>query len=266
MAELSVAPIVSVDRALSAEGTTTVVCDVRAYLDGRDGYEAFLAGHIPGARHLNLETELCGAPGPGIGRHPLPDPEVFATALGKAGIDPEMTVLAYDDAGGMIAGRLVWMLRSLGQNAALLDGGIGAWPGDLEVGPVEVQPVDCPVRELPADCTVTAEEVDDFIETGGVVVDARGPGRFAGEVEPIDAVAGHVPGAVNRPFAFNLSDGHFRSLGDLAAEFTDLGIDDQTIHYCGSGVSACNNMLVAEATGLGRGRLYVGSWSGYCTR
>ncbi len=266
MSTLALPPIVSITAAANADGISTVVCDARAYLDDRVGRDAYTAGHIPGARHLDLDDALAGEPAPGLGRHPLPAPEVFAAALSNAGIGADTTVLAYDDAGGMIAGRLVWMLRTLGQNAALLDGGIQAWDGEFEAGTPEVSAVDCPVRTFPSNATVDADEVEAFIASGGVVVDVRGPDRFAGTTEPIDPEAGHIAGAINAPFTDNLIDGRYRPIDELGAEYQARNISGDTIYYCGSGVSACHSMLAAEAAGLGRGRLYVGSWSGYCTR
>lgn len=266
MSELTLPPIVPISSVATADGVTTVICDVRAYLDDREGRDAYAAGHIPGARHLDLDTELSGHPGPGVGRHPLPDPEVFAQALGNAGITPDTHVLAYDDAGAMIAGRLVWMLRTLGQNAALLDGGLQAWDGELEVDTPSFPAVECAVRHFPAGATVEADEVEAFISKGGVVIDVRGADRYAGENETIDPTAGHITGAINAPFANNLVDGRYRPLEEIQAEYEARNITKDTIYYCGSGVSACNSMLAAEAAGLGRGRLYVGSWSGYCTR
>ncbi len=265
MSSLSLPPIVTVADLRSAN-PDTVVCDCRAYLDDREGADAYNQGHIPGARFVDLETVLSSTPGPGVGRHPLPSPVAFATGLSQLGISAEAPVIAYDDAGGMIAGRLVWMLRTLGQPAALLDGGIDAWDGELATSPPEILTTETPVRPWPSGATVNAEEVDQIIAEGGLVIDSRGPDRYAGLVEPIDPVAGHVPGAKNLPFAGNLSDGMFIGSDALAQRFTDAGVDADTVYYCGSGVSACHNMLAAEASGFGRGRLYVGSWSGYCTR
>ena len=129
---------------------TVVVCDVRWYLDGRSGSDAYRAGHIPGAVFVDLDAHLAGPPSAAVGRHPLPHPADFADALAGLGISPTHTVVAYDDLGGMVAGRLVWMLRILGQPAALLDGGLQAWAGSLATGETKPTPVDCPTRSWPA--------------------------------------------------------------------------------------------------------------------
>jgi len=267
MTELALPPIISQDE-LTTTYADAVVCDCRAYLDERDGSAAYASGHIPGARFIDLETVLSSAvvPGSGNGRHPLPTPEAFAEGLSRAGVGHDTPVVAYDDAGGMIAGRLVWMLRTLGQPAALLDGGIGAWEGMLEVIDPEIAVVLNEPRSWPADSVASSEEVGAHIADGGLVIDSRGPDRFAGEREPIDPIAGHIPGAINLPMLENLSDGSFVNLDALRRRFADAQVDDNTIYYCGSGVSACNNMLAAEAAGFGRGRLFVGSWSGWIDR
>ena len=240
-----------------------VICDVRAYLDEREGRDAFASGHLPGARFIDLATVLAAEASPVLGRHPLPTPEVFATGMAAAGIDHDTPVVAYDDSGGMIAGRLVWMLRVLGQPAALLDGGIDAWPGELTTDAPQPETVANLPRPWPLNATVDADAVEEIIADGGLVVDSRGAARYRGEVEPIDAKAGHVPGAINLPFAENLIDGHFRSTDELRARFRTAAVDENTVWYCGSGVSACHNLLAAEAAGLGVGKLYVGSWSGW---
>lgn len=261
-------PIVSVDwlrTTLDAppDAPALVICDVRAYLDDREGRDSFLAGHLPGARFVDLDTVLAAEPGPGVGRHPLPTPEVFAAGMSAAGIGHDTPVVAYDDAGGMIAGRLVWMLRIFGQPAALLDGGIDAWPGELTTDVPPVAPVPHSPRPWPLNATVDADEVEEIIADGGLVVDSRAAARYRGEVEPIDPKAGHVPGAVNLPFADNLVDGRFRTTDELRKRFGALHADENTVWYCGSGVSACHNLLAAEAAGFGLGKLYVGSWSGW---
>jgi thiosulfate/3-mercaptopyruvate sulfurtransferase len=240
----------------------TVLCDVRWYLDGRSGLEAYEAGHLPGAVFVDLDEHLTAEPGPGVGRHPLPVAEAFAGSMGELGIGPDDTVVAYDDAGGMSAGRLVWMLRVLGQAAALLDGGIGAWSGQLETRTPQRTPVDVPVRPWPDRAFVDIGDVAAGA-AGRVLLDARAPERYRGEVEPMDPRAGHVPGAVNAPFAANLVDGRFLLPADLSDHYRALGVEDATdvVAYCGSGVSACHDLLAMEHAGMGRGRLYVGSWS-----
>ncbi len=258
-------PIVSADW-LGANYDVVIVCDVRSYLDGRDGYTAYLESHLPGARFVDMKTVLAATAGPVVGRHPLPTPEVFSDGLAELGIGNEATVVVYDDLGGMVAGRLVWMLRQIGQPAALLDGGLQAWKGAIDRGNVSVDAVERTAVPWPDGVFVGADEVVAHIGAGGVVADSRSPERYRGETEPVDPQAGHVPGAINLPFAENLGEGgRFLPADDLTKRFADLGIDSEAIIYCGSGVSACNNLLAMESVGLGRARLYVGSWSGWST-
>jgi thiosulfate/3-mercaptopyruvate sulfurtransferase len=247
---------------LSTGRGDTVLCDVRWYLDGRSGLEAYEAGHLPGAVFVDLDEHLTAEPGPGVGRHPLPGAEAFAGSMGELGIGPDDMVVAYDDAGGMSAGRLVWMLRVLGQAAALLDGGIAGWAGPLEARSTVRAPVEVAVRPWPGEAFADIGEVA-ALSVGRVLLDARAPERYRGEVEPVDPRAGHVPGAVNAPFAANLADGRFRPPADLAGHYRALGVEDaaDVVAYCGSGVSACHDLLAMEHAGMGRGRLYVGSWS-----
>ena len=239
-----------------------VVVDVRSYLDGRDGHEAYLADHLPGAVFVELDGVLAASATATDGRHPMPSPEVFAGGLGAAGIGADDAVVAYDDLGGMIAGRLVWMLRILGAPAALLDGGITAWAGATEAGEVTRAPVERVATPWPQAAMASIEDVEARLADGGLVVDSRAAERYRGETEPVDPRAGHIPGAVNAPFAGNLDgDQRFRPVAELAARFEALGADEETIFYCGSGVSACNNVLAMEAAGLAMARVYVGSWS-----
>jgi thiosulfate/3-mercaptopyruvate sulfurtransferase len=243
-------------------GGRVAVADVRWYLDGRSGREAFEAGHIADAVYIDLDRVLASPATAADGRHPLPPPEVFAAGLSEAGIGESDAVVAYDDLGGMAAGRLVWMLRILGLPAALLDGGLPAWDGPMTTGPATVSPVERPVRPWPADAIVDADGVAEAVAAGTIVVDARAPARFSGNEEPVDPRAGHIPGAVNLPFAANLDDGgRFKPPDQLAARFVKVGADGDSIVYCGSGVSACHNVLAMEHAGLDRPRLYVGSWS-----
>ena len=241
-----------------------MVADVRWYLDGRSGREAYEAAHIGGAVFIDMDEVLSSPATATDGRHPMPSPEQFAAGLAAAGIAPDTPVVAYDDLGGMTAGRLVWMLRILGCPAALLDGGLPAWAGTVEAG---AGPAPAPIdhREpvpWPSHRMATADEVAAYVAEGGVVVDSRSADRYRGETEPVDTRAGHVPGAVNLPFAGNLDEtGLFRTVDELAGRFDALKIDETSVFYCGSGVSACHNVLAAEAAGKGLARLYVGSWS-----
>lgn len=262
MAERPVLPPV-VDPSWLADHLGEVcVLDVRWYLDGRSGHDAYRAGHVPGARWVDLDRVLAGPPGP-RGRHPLPSPERFARGMAALGVCSGRPAVAYDDSGNMAAARAVWMLRVLGHPAALLDGGLGAWPGPLETEEPPPSPGDfaTPVAEWPRDAVVHADE----LASVGLLLDARAPERFRGEVEPVDPRAGHVPGARNCHWADNLGpDGRFLSPEVLAERFRALGVGAPAASvavYCGSGVSACHDLLALEHAGLGPGRLYPGSWS-----
>lgn len=239
-----------------------VIADVRWYLDGRSGMEAYANGHLPGARFLDLNSVLADPPTPEAGRHPLPKPDVFAEGMRHAGISDDSLVVAYDDAGGMAASRLVWLLRMLGMDAALLDGGLQAWAGELDRGAHEAEDGGFTPRVWPSTDLAT---IDDAC-TEPVVVDARSSERYRGDVEPVDTRPGHIPGARNAPYVGNLTDdGTFKTPPALRARFAALGVSDATsvVSYCGSGVSACHNLIAMEYAGLGRGRLYPGSWSQY---
>jgi thiosulfate/3-mercaptopyruvate sulfurtransferase len=255
-------PVVDV-RWLTEHRDEVVLADVRWYLDGRSGRAAYDAGHLPGAVFVDLDRWLAAPPSPQEGRHPLPAPEVFAEGMGALGIGDGTTVVAYDDAGGSIAARLVWMLRVTGRPAALLDGGLTAWDGELSTEAPDLPPVTSTVRPWPADRLADIDEM-----SGGdvVVVDARDPERYRGEVEPVDARPGHVPGAVNLPFRQHLApDGTFLPVAQLRRLAAEAGVTDagRAVVYCGSGVTACQPLLVFEHAGLGVGRLYAGSWSQY---
>lgn len=241
-----------------------VVCDVRSTMSGADPMADYLAGHIPGAKFVPLEGALSAPAAGSDGRHPLPSPAEFAEALGAHGIGDDSTVVAYDDRGGAFASRLVWMLRVLGSRAALLDGGLGAWNGQLANGPEEVITVSRTPIDWPVDAVADAARVTEQLVSGGVVADSRDAARYAGEVEPIDKVAGHIPGAINLPFTHNLGpDSRFRPIDELVDRFSAAGVDEGAIVYCGSGVTACHNALAIEHAGLGLPTLYVGSWSGW---
>lgn len=238
-----------------------VIADVRWYLDGRSGREAYEECHIPGAVFVDLDRDLAGPPGPAGGRHPLPAPREFAAAMGKLGIAARSTVVAYDDAGGSTAARLVWMLRVLGTDAALLDGGLAAFGAPLERGTVTPEAAEFPERPWPEHLLAG---LDDAADRANVVIDAREPARYRGEQEPVDPRAGHIPGAVNLPSRGNLApDGRFLPADRLRARFEAVGAGPDAVAYCGSGVTACHNLVAMEHAGLGRGRLYPGSWSHY---
>ena len=249
-----------------------LVVDVRHQLsDTAYGERAYASGHIPGAVFLHCDRDLSGPTTGRNGRHPMPDPDLLAARLGEIGIGPATQVVVYDDAQGMIAGRLWWLLRWLGHDrVALLDGGLPAW---LAAGGAmtDVMPTLTAARFVarPRAVRVDADYVLERIETPHMVlVDGRGADRFRGENETIDPVAGHIPGAINRCFKDNLlPDGHFKPAADLRAEWLAVlagATADQVVHQCGSGVSACLNVLAMEIAGLPGSQLYPGSWSEWC--
>jgi thiosulfate/3-mercaptopyruvate sulfurtransferase len=258
-----VPPIVDVAW-LQARVASVVVCEVGSTMTGRDPFEAYREAHLAGARYVSLDEVLAAPPGGIDGRHPLPAPADFALALGELGVAETDVVVAYDRAGGGFAGRLVWMLRIIGQPAALLDGGFAAWERPVETGERSVEGVERTSRDWPTGALADADDVAAHVHDGGVVIDSRDPRRYAGEVEPIDAVAGHVPGAINLLYTDNLdADGRFLPRQQLADRFVAARPDGRAIVYCGSGVTACHNALAMEHAGLPLPRVYVGSWSGW---
>jgi thiosulfate/3-mercaptopyruvate sulfurtransferase len=248
---------------LRAHRARVVVADVRWYLDGRSGRQAYGHGHLPGAVFVDLDAWLAGAGSARDGRHPLPEPAVFAAGMSRLGISNQDTVIAYDDAGGVIAARLVWMLRVTGHGAALLDGGLGAWDGDLELTePRRPEAVFAP-RPWPVE---RLADLDDAVDESLVVLDARDRARFRGDIEPVDPRPGHIPGARSVPCRDNLDGaGRFLPADALRERFRAVGVLDggSVVSYCGSGVTACHNLIALELAGLGEGRLYPGSWSQY---
>ncbi len=233
------------------------------------GADEYAEGHIPGAQYAHLERDLSGAVTPATGRHPLPDPHQLAQRLGELGIGNDSQVIVYDQGNGMYAARAWWLLRWLGHpRVALLDGGWSAWcQAHLAVEQSASQPVrQSFVARVAVGAVATAEDVQTArAAEHELVVDARSAERYAGLNETIDPVAGHVPGAANHPFTRNLAaDGHFLPRETLqAAWLTTLGARSpaQMIAMCGSGVSACHNLLALEHAGLLGARLYAGSWS-----
>lgn len=250
-----------------------VIVDCRFDLaDTARGEAGYAAGHIPGAVYAHLDRDLSDPGGSDRGRHPLPSPTRLATVFGRLGIAHDRQVVAYDTAGGMVAARLWWMLRYMGHDAvAVLDGGFAAW---LAAG----QPIETGVRlaepapfagQPRTERLVRLDMLSGVVaaRSGAVVelVDARDPARYRGEHEPIDRCAGHIPGARNHHFGRNLdADGRFLPPARLGEAFAgSLGTlpSAMTVHYCGSGVSACHNVLAQVHAGLPEPRLYCGSWS-----
>jgi thiosulfate/3-mercaptopyruvate sulfurtransferase len=243
-----------------------VLADVRWYLDGRSGREAYERGHLPGAVFVDLDRWLAGTATPEDGRHPLPDPEVFAEGMAATGIGDRDTVVGYDDDRGVVAARLVWMLRVTGHEAALLDGGLTAYEGSLETGWVRRSPAVFTPRPWPPDRLAST---DDAADRANVVVDARNRDRYSGEHEPVDPRAGHIPGARSLPCRENVDElGRLLPVKELRERFRAAGITDDVsaVSYCGSGVTACHTLLALEHAGLRPGRLYAGSWSQYSSR
>jgi thiosulfate/3-mercaptopyruvate sulfurtransferase len=252
------------------------VVDCR-FLLGRPGVAEGLwrEAHIPGAAFLDVDRELASPPAPGAepgGRHPLPAAERFAAAARRAGIGPGTHVVAYDEAAEGGAARLWWLLRHFGHaSVTVLDGGLSAWReagGPLRGGAEEIEPGGFEAAPREGD-TVTARDLAaqpaerDAAAAGGLVLDARAPERYRGETEPIDPVAGHIPGAVNLPFAEVAPGGRFLAPEELRRRFAEAGAAEgrELVAYCGSGITACSLLLAAEIAGLPGGRLYPGSWS-----
>lgn len=248
------------------------IFDVRHDLMNPDiGRQQYAEGHLPGASFVNLDGQLSGEKTGTNGRHPLPDVEDFMATLGEWGIRPGQQIVAYDASGGTYAARLWWMLRWMGHySVAVLDGGYPKW--EKEDRPITAEvPHYAPsaYRGAPRTMHVDAAFVAANLGKSEVtVIDARAAGRYAGVGEIIDPVGGHIPGALNRPFGENLlKDGSFKSPDSLAKEYAQLlgnRSAKQIIHQCGSGVSACHNILAMEIAGLAGSRLYPGSWSEWC--
>lgn len=248
-----------------------VVVDCRFSLaDPGAGERQYRLGHVPGARYFHLDRDMAGTLTPETGRHPLPSPNDFAAVLGRAGVDERTQVVAYDDASGVYAARLWWMLRWLGhRQVAVLNGGWQQWLKEKQ--PVSTDPPSFTGRNfIPQVAENAWVSTADVLETvrhrkHALILDARDARRFRGEVEPIDPVAGHVPGAVNLPYGENVAeDGRFRCPAELRRRYApvlDKMIPEQVVCMCGSGVTACHNLLSMEIAGFKGARLYAGSWS-----
>jgi thiosulfate/3-mercaptopyruvate sulfurtransferase len=246
-----------------------VVIDCRYDLaDTGAGRRAYLEGHIPGAIYAHLHDDLSGPTGAGGGRHPLPTPARLIEVFSRFGIDGAAQIVAYDDASGSMAARLWWLLRYMGhERVAVLDGGWSAWKGAdfaTESGPAAGPAPRRFQGEPQRHMLVTVDEVP----SAGLLIDSREPPRYRGEIEPLDPIAGHIPGARNRYWKSNLDEhGRFRPSAALRRDLQSVfaGRDPAAVtFYCGSGVTACHNLLAAVHAGLAMPRLYAGSWSEWC--
>jgi thiosulfate/3-mercaptopyruvate sulfurtransferase len=273
---MSVPLLVSTEWLAARAGESAVrICDVRWSLLDRDkGRNAYLQGHIPSAVFMDVETDLASPRGQGPGRHPLPRAEAFAASMSRAGVSGDTHVVAHDFGDGSTAARLWWLLRYFGhERVSLLDGGFARWSA-------EGRPLERDVPSYPpgafaavprASLLVDAAAVETLRHDGRtLIVDSRLTERYEGKVEPIDPVAGHIPGASNRPYPVNVrsaADPRFLAPEQLREAFAVLGADraERVVCYCGSGVNACQNLFALELAGLGGGLLYEGSWSDWCS-
>ena len=267
-------PLISTfELAAIANDPNLVIVDTRHDLMNPSiGRDAYAAAHIPGAIYLSIDEDLSGAKTGKNGRHPLPEPEAFALTLGEKGIGNKSKVVVYDQGSAMFVGRLWWMLRWLGHdNVFVLDGGIAQWQKEGRAVETTVNTraattfTASPRDHMRLTATQTLASLTDPARR---ILDARAAERYRGEVEPVDPVAGHIPGAFNRAFPNNLRDGVFKPADELKREFEAIlagRSPEQLIHQCGSGVSALANMIAMEHAGLTGSALYAGSWSEWCS-
>jgi thiosulfate/3-mercaptopyruvate sulfurtransferase len=260
-------PIISVED-LADDRPTQTLLDVRWQLSTGSQPNLYASGHIPGAVFVDLERDLAAPPGEG-GRHPLPTAEDFQRAMRGAGVRTDAPVVVYDDANGLPAARAWWLLRYFGHaQVALLDGGLGAW---LAAGRPLAEGDETPAHPGDFEARPGAMPVLDVAKAGalaatGVLIDARAPERYRGETEPMDPVAGHIPGARNWPMARNLDDnGRFVPQGELAEALSGLTQGSEIGAYCGSGITAAHTVLALELAGIQGAALYPGSWSEWVT-
>ncbi len=255
---------------LLAVEDNALICDCRYDLNQpAAGRESYNSGHIPGAIYIDLEKDLSDPKTGTNGRHPLPKPEHWAKTRQRLGIAPQLHIVAYDNQGAMFASRLWWMLRAIGhKKMQVLDGGLDSWKCQLSTAiqnpiPLEQQPIPLEYQGL-----VLGDEVlNNITSQRRKVIDARSSDRFHGQNETLDPVGGHIPGALNRFFKDNLDAGQFKSPEILRQELSTLlgnTLASDVIHQCGSGVTACHNLLAMEYAGLSGSKLYAGSWSEWC--
>jgi len=276
VASLAAALAAQAPRLLDARATASTalrLVDARFSLaDPQSGAAQYAAGHLPGAVYADLNRDLSDLSRQGHGRHPLPESDAFAATVGRWGIGPDTQVVVYDAGdGSMAAARLWWLLRLIGhRRVAVLDGGLAAWQAaaqPLSTDPAEVPALPPYPGRFDLSQVAAADEIAARLsQASGWLIDARAGERYRGEVEPLDRVAGHVPGARNRPFALNLRDGRFRPAAELRAELEPLlgtYAPGEAVMMCGSGVTACHLLLAFEVAGLGGARVFADSWSGW---
>ncbi|GAB3480759.1 sulfurtransferase [Marinomonas epiphytica] len=254
------------------EQPNLVILDSRFYLtDHKKGRQEYEQGHIPTALFVDLHEQLAGPETPDSGRHPLPEETVFSNQLAAWGIDRNSQVVVYDDMGGAIAARAWWMLSQQEIHARVLDGGFPVWQASGQ--PISTE-LPCAAKveqkiDVSFPWAITEKQVMENFETAGFqLVDARSADRFLGENETMDPVAGHIPGAINRPFTDNLTGlGVFKSVEELAYEWQALRDQyENFVYYCGSGVTACHNVLALNYAGIEAEKVYIGSWSQWAKR
>jgi len=251
-------------------GANVSICDCRFDLAKVPaGRESYAKGHIPGAIYVDLDTDLSATKTGTNGRHPLPTPDDWATTRQRLGIGPDTHVIAYDSQGSAFASRLWWMLRAIGHDRVqVLDGGLDFWKGQISTATVVPAPLAKKPEPFAYHGSVLVDEIlENLASRRKTVIDARPPDRFHGQNESLDPVAGHIPGSLNRFFKNNLEGSEFKSPKILSKEFSELLGNiraSDVIHSCGSGVTACTNLLAMEQAGLCGSRLYAGSWSEWC--
>ncbi len=251
-------------------GENVLLCDCRFDLvDPQAGKKAYQEGHIPGAVYVDLDQDLSGAKTGKNGRHPLPTPEAWAQTKSRLGIDSKTLVVAYDNQGSVYASRLWWMLKATGHaNVQVLDGGLDSWNGPIGILARQPEATHTPVSTMPYIGLVLVDDVVENLQgKKSVIIDARANDRFHGQNETLDPIGGHIPDALNYCFRENLSGKAFKAPEQLYKDFHDLlgsTRASEVIHQCGSGVTACHNLLAMEIAGLKGSQLYAGSWSEWC--
>jgi len=251
-------------------GANVLICDCRFDLaQVSAGREAYAKGHIPEAIYVDLDTDLSGNKTGANGRHPLPYPDDWAATRQRLGINSDSHVIAYDSQGSAFASRLWWMLRATGHDKVqVLDGGLESWKGQISTAIVAPVPLEKKPKPVAYQGLVLLDEiVENLASQHKTIIDARSPDRFHGQNETLDPVAGHIPGSLNRFFKNNLEGSEFKSPEILRKEYSELlgnSPASGVIHSCGSGVTACVNLLAMEQAGLCGSLLYAGSWSEWC--